>query len=213
MQKKLLLSFLVVTLLMPNLIAQSIELTPFYGYTLNGKIKTYYGDYNVADAPSYGVLLSVELGGGSFLELMYNRNDTKFTYNRVGYSRATIGLATEYYHIGIEKQVEVNEKVHPFGAFTLGATRFHPKDSHDWNGSGVTSLSDAWRFSTTFGGGVKIYLSERIGLRLQARLLLPMEFNGMFIGIGSGGSSAGASFRVPIVSGDFTAGLILRLGE
>lgn len=195
-------------------IAQTIELTGFYGYALNGKLKTYYGDYNVADAPNYGGILSIEMYKDGFIELMYLRNDTEFSYSSSGITRATIGMASEYYQIGTLKQLDIHEMVKPFGTFSLGATRFHPKDSYDWDDNGsVTSLNDAWRFSATLGAGLKLILSDAIALRLQARLLLPMEFNGLFIGIGTGGASGGASFRVPIISGDFTAGLVFRLGE
>lgn len=215
MNRKLQLSILLTVIIGFSTFAQKkFELTPFYGYTLNGKMRTYSGDYNVADNPNYGGILSIEMEKGMFLELMYSRNDTKFTYSRYGINLSTIGLATEYYQIGGLKQVDANEVVKPFGAFTLGATRFHPKESYDWDGNGSpTYLNDAWAFSATLGAGLKLMLSERIGIRLQGRLLLPMRFEGLFVGIGTGGASGGASFSVPLISGDFTAGLVISLGD
>ena len=149
-----------------------------------------------------------------FLELMYNRNDTEFNYTRNGIKLTTVGLATEYYQIGGLQQVGLNEIVKAFAAVTVGATRFHPKESYDWEGNGSpTYLSDAWAFSTTLGAGLKLMFTERIGIRLQGRLLLPMRFEGLFVGIGTGGTSGGASFSVPLVSGDFTAGLVISIGK
>lgn len=196
-----------------NLLGQSIEITPFYGYTLNGTLRTYYGDYKVANKSNYGGLLSVSVADGNSLELMYNRSDTEFNYNQSGFTQATIDMSIEYYQVGAVKQVDVHEKIKPFGAFTIGATRFHAKEGHDWEGEGVTYLDDLWTFSATLGAGLKLYLTDRIGFRMQARLLMPMRFNGIYLGVGSGGTSGGASFYVPVVSGDFTAGLILRLGN
>jgi hypothetical protein len=53
----------------------------------------------------------------------------------------------------------------PFGAFSLGATQYHFKNS---------SIDDSWRFSMIFGLGVKYYASERMGIRIQANL--PLTF-------------------------------------
>lgn len=214
MMKKLTTVVILIMSISLSTMAQSIEITPFYGYQLNGNLKTYYNDFNMSNAPNYGGLLSVGVAEGTFAELMYIRSDTDFKYNYLGYTQATIDLSIEYYQIGAVKQIEVSDKVSPFGAFTLGATRFHPKDAHDWDDDGgATYLDDAWSFSATLGAGLKIYLSDRIGLRMQARMLMPMYFDGLFIGIGSGGASGGASFSIPVLSGDFTGGLIIRIGE
>ena len=214
MKRKLQLSVLLSVLFTLSTLAQSIEITPFYGYALNGKLKTYSGDFNVADNPNYGAILSIGIYEGGFVELMYNRNDTEFSYNKAGITQANIDMSTEYYQIGTLKQLDTGGKVYPFGAFSLGATRFHPKDSYDWNGDNtITTLDDGWAFSATLGAGLKIMLSDKIGIRLQGRLLLPMRFEGLFIGIGTGGTSGGASFSVPLIAGDFTGGLVIRLGK
>ena len=100
----------------------------------------------------------------------------------------------------------------PFGVFTLGATRFDIKNAVDLEGGGTpVHYSDTWAFSIALAGGAKIFLAERIGIRLQARLGMPMLFNGLYLGIGTGGASGGASFRVPLVQFDLSAGLFLRL--
>ncbi len=194
---------------------KQVEITGFGGYVLNGKIKTYYGDYPVDDNANYGGILSVQGFHDTFFEFMYNRNDTKFSYARNGIIGTTpTEMAVEYYQVGPLHQLDVHEKVKPFGIVTLGAVRFHPKEPMDLDGDGsFVTISDAWRFGATIGAGVKLFLSDRIGIRLQARLLMPMEFNGLFVGIGSGGASGGASFRIPLIAGDFTGGLILRLGN
>ena len=116
--------------------------------------------------------------------------------------------------MGVLKFVDY-DNIEPFGAFTLGATWFHNYDpvEGDYRGPGT---SDVTMFSITLGGGVKVMFSDKMGLRLQGRLLMPMYFNGLgfFIGGGSGGASAGlgVTSTVPILQGDLTAALIFRLG-
>ena len=90
------------------------------------------------------------------------------------------------------------DNILPYGTFSLGATIFHPKDR---------GFSDEWRFSATFGLGAKVYLSERIGIRLDGRLLFP--FTGGAIWVGSGGVSAGGTSS--IIQGNVNGGLIISL--
>jgi hypothetical protein len=114
-------------------------------------------------------------------------------------------------HVQIGSVREVlldNEAVRPYGTFTLGASWIHPKE---------TNAQDEWLFSVTAGVGLKYFFTERVGIRLQARLILPMVFSGagFYFGFGTGGASSGVgvSSTVPLVQGDFTGGLIIALGK
>jgi len=64
-----------------------------------------------------------------------------------------------------------------------------------------------------FGGGGKFYLSDKIGLRLQARMLLPMTFSGGGAWCGTGGCAAGFGAWAVLVQFDFTVGVFIRLGR
>ena len=46
-----------------------------------------------------------------------------------------------------------------------------------------------------------------------ARMIFKNRGGGRSGSIGTGGASGGASFSVPLIAGDFTAGLIIRLGD
>ncbi len=95
----------------------------------------------------------------------------------------------------------------PFGSFSLGTTIFSPK----------TDYSNVWRFSITLGLGAKIAISERVGVILRGRLMIPMVFAGVggYYGIGSGGSNGGlyVNSYSSIVQGDFSGGLYFSLGK
>jgi hypothetical protein len=201
--KRLFLLVLVGGCFLSSAMAQEIELTGFGGYTFNSKIRTYYGDYKMNDNPNYGGILSVGLAPDVFVELMYNRHDTKLRYAYLG-DFQPLNIATEYYHVGGLTQIPVGSgNIKPFGAVSIGATRFYLKESFDNLYSG-----SEWKMSAAVGVGTKILLGNALGIRLQARLGMPMSFEGLWIGTGG----SGASFRIPLVQFDLSAGLILRIG-
>jgi len=193
--------------------AQKAEIGAFYGISFNSKVRTYYGEFKVDNKANYGGQLSIALSPEMFIEFMYNRTDTRVQY----YSRGGIGqpfdISIEYFHVGGLQQVDVgSDVIAPFGVFTLGPTRFNLKQAVDFEDTGTPVIyDDAWAFSIALAGGAKIFLAERIGIRLQARLGMPMLFNGLYVGVGTGGVSSGASFHVPLVQFDLSAGVFLRL--
>ena len=63
---------------------------------------------------------------------------------------------------------------------------------------------------------MKYFFTDVVGIKVQARLLMPLYFGGVGIGcgIGTGGANCGggATFGSEIIQGDFTGGVVLRLG-
>ena len=78
----------------------------------------------------------------------------------------------------------------------------HPNESN---------YEDEWRFSIALGGGVKVEMSDKVGLRFQARLIIPMVFEGGSIYFGTGGSGVAVGAYTAFVEGDFSGGLYYRL--
>ena len=109
--------------------------------------------------------------------------------------------------LGVLKEFKT-EVVRPFALGSFGAAWANLKDD---------GVNDIWRFSIALGGGAKFILSNRIGLRLQGRLLIPMYFygGGFYLGIGGGGPNGGVSLSSTsrVIQGDFSAGVIVRLGK
>ncbi|WP_319500390.1 hypothetical protein [uncultured Draconibacterium sp.] len=197
--KKIFISLLVL-LSGTALFAQTIELTPIFGYTVAGKVDNYGRYFNVKDNALYGGLLSVQFDDFMFAEISYERNDTKgSTFLQ------TVDLAVEHYQFGLLREFSAGTVV-PFTKVSFGTSRYVQKSGGD---------ERAWLFSAGIGAGAKLLLSDRVGLRLFTNLMLPLEFDGagFWCGIGSGGSgcSGGVNFNVPIVHWDLGAGLIIRL--
>jgi opacity protein-like surface antigen len=215
--KLIIVSALISVLFLPTLImAQDhrIEITPFAGFQLGGSFKFYEGKLKVVDNADYGGMISVLLGSGTQLEFAYSRMDTRAEWRPYNdydleFPQEEVDLAVNYFLLGGVKELDTdNEAVRPFGLFSLGATWFDPKDDN---------TTDKWLFSMAAGVGLKYFFNERIGIRIQARLLMPMVWNGMtfYVGVGSGGASSGVGVTSTssIVQGDFTGGLIIALGD
>jgi hypothetical protein len=187
-----------------------LELTPFAGYQFGGKLRMYQGDLKFKDNMNYGLVLDYEIATDSKLEFLWAQMNTTAEFRPYyGWEeyRGSFDLDINYFQIGGVREIN-NGQVRPFGAFTLGATYFHPKDN---------IVSDSWQFSMTLGGGAKIWLSDRVGIRLQGRLLMPMYFTGVgiYAGIGTGGASGGLGVGAgaTVLQGDLSAGLMIAIGE
>ncbi len=190
-----------------------IEISPFGGYLLGGSVKFYQGKFKVENSASYGGMLAIKARGGNFVELSYTRMDSRgewrpYSNYSTDYPPTTVDLAVNYLQINSLNEFPLdNEAIRPYGTIGIGASWFHPKDQGE----------DEWLFAMNAGLGLKYFFNDRIGIRLQARLLLPMIFNGggFYFGIGTGGvsSGVGVTSTTPIVQGDFTGGLVIALGE
>lgn len=193
------LTFIPLLLLLNTLVfAQSVEFTPLYGYTLNGKVQSYNRYYDVGDDMSFGGILSVEIDHMSYVELSYLRTNTDVLSNK---TEGTFGLGVEQYQVGALREF-TEGKIVPFAKGMLGTTRYVQ----------TSKGSDRyWLFSVGFGGGAKMFLTDRIGLRLHTNLMLPMQFSGGGFFCGTGGCGSGISFNVPLVHWELGGGLIIRL--
>ncbi len=199
-----------------------LEITPTAGYTFSSRNNWAYADMDLRDEYSGGLALDIRVHENMLVELMYHNVITELNttvYSGIsGKEYYNTPLAVEYYHVGGIREMSL-EKVRPFTSFTIGGTRFHPtgettyaSDEGGDSSIDITTKSDTWALSISLGGGAKIMFGERIGLRLQGRLMLPMYFNGVGIYCGNG-CGGGATFGVYFVQLDLSAGLIIALGK
>ena len=135
-----------------------VEFSPFVGYQLNGKIKFIEGDFNMDNAMSYGGILSVEVVPQVWGEFTYSRTDTEANFRRfISNDVYEYDMAINYFQIGGVKELGDNTVV-PYGTFSGGVAWFQMKDN---------GVDDEVVFSIGLGGGIKVRLTDRIGLRLQ----------------------------------------------
>jgi len=182
-----------------------IELTPISGYSLNGHVNLYRAKFKMDNAAHYGGIISVEVAPGLLGEFSYTRSKTTAKYDDfLTGDRTNYDMAIDYFQLGGVKELKKGPVV-PFGMASLGIT---------WFNMTTHGVSDHVSFSAALGGGIKFFFNDRIGIRMQGRLLLPMYFSGggLFLGIGSGGPSTGVGISTGVltVQGDFSGGLIVR---
>ena len=214
--KKIFLRRIVLSLTMialaTHLLAQDhkVELTPFGGYLLGGSVKFYEGKFKVEDAACFGANLAVQVRSGAFIELGWTGMETQGNWKpyydySISIPETTVDMGVHYFHIGSVNELPLdNEAIRPYGTASLGATWFNVQ---------ADNADDEWLFSVAAGLGLKYFFNEKIGIRVQARLLLPVIYNGGGFYLGTGGSGMYVSSTAPIVQGDFTGGLIIALGE
>ncbi len=165
--------------------AGTVEVTPFAGYTMGGNFTDAATGKSLSfdDTSSYGIMVDFKQavdkeGGEPWIELYYSRQQTKLKADQGPFlGEPLFDVTIEYFHIGGTYGMSEGA-VKPFVVGTLGATHMTPK------GAG---LSPETKLSLSLGGGVKLALTERVGLRLDARW-----FGTFFNGSGSVFCSNGA---------------------
>ena len=208
---KLITALFVITLIasIQSLSAQIIEINAFTGWQLNGKANLYDGEFRINDSQNYGGKVAVGLSSSTFVELSYMRTDTegRFYPYYTGVPGELVPFSSNWVQIGGLQSVNLG-RIDPFGTLSLGLTVWSPKTS------GYTSYT---QFSATVGAGLKIWLTDFLGIRLQGSMLLPMVYNGVGLGcgIGTGGAGCGGGVytRITPFQGEFSGGVIIRLGS
>lgn len=181
--------------------AQSIELTPIIGYETGANISTSSGDLHISDGLVYGGALNVGLGGGRYAELSYTHMGSDLSLQGL-VNEDICDLAVDYYSLGALQEVMPGAKATPYGLFAFGLVNYRPTSG---------SYSSDNKMHVSLAGGLKIRASERIGIRLQARLLMPLYYGGAYFGVGTGGAGFSLGGGIHGVQGDFTGGLVLIL--
>ena len=204
---------LTVFLIIPLLASAQIEIAPSVGFMFGGRLNYYQGEMKIDDNMNYGVSIIVpDISFGTDLEINYTRMDSHLYFTPYNgfpeYSATDFDVSVNYVQIGALKTFAEEGAFKPFGSFSAGATIFSDKTS---------SNANVWRFSITLGLGAKIALTDKVGVILRGRLMMPMVFAGAggYYGIGGGGSSGGlyVNSYATIVQGDFSGGLYFKVGN
>jgi opacity protein-like surface antigen len=214
----LFLSSLIVLISLSSISAQKVEITPFYGAAFNGKVTAYNGDLNIRDAGMYGVTLDIAVQPGMQLELFYSRSDTRADFKEYrGDTYKLTDMSVNYFQIGAVRHAMKKDNIVVYGVGTLGATLFSPSgEPYSVDDGGPEEqyyYEDWWLFSLTLGGGAKIFLSERVGIKLEGRLMMPITWAGGGFMVGSGGGGFYLGGGSAILQASLMAGLVIALGD
>jgi opacity protein-like surface antigen len=191
-----------------------VEVTPFIGYQMGASTNSYYGKLRYRDGESYQISMNFDIVDAAEIELSYNYSKSYLELDNYSYYPSPpiygnrIDANYHFYQVGVLKGMRMGN-IKPYGLMTLGAAHMTFTDKSQVEDSYNTD--DVWRFAFNLGLGVKYYMSDRIGIRIQGKLNLPISGVGFGIGCGGGGCGSGVSTTSYFVQGEVQAGLIIVL--
>jgi hypothetical protein len=186
-----------------NVKAQKIEITPIFGYFTSSNLPRDQNYLRIRGGIEYGISLSHTISRTWRLEFSFSslKSDLSLV-SAHAYREIFSDLKSKFFSVGAMKEFNPGEKLSSYILPAFGFIYYHPLDRYSSN----ESLLD---FS--LAGGVKYSVTDVVGLRFQARLLMPVWFRGDYF---TGDySEILASFKTTKVSfqGDFTIGVILKI--
>jgi len=163
-------------LLAAPLSAQRVEVSFSGGYTASEGVAVeervvlgaIYNQVDVTSGGSYHFTFGVFASPNAQVEFLYGRQMSTLQASGPAISTKVADMNVSNYHGNfVYNWGESDAKVRPFAFVGLGATSYSSSDYTSINGQN-TNFSDT-QFSTTWGGGVKMYLSPNFGIKATAR--------------------------------------------
>lgn len=141
---------------------RGFEITPFAGFRFGGSFEdnTTGTDFQVGETGSFGVILGLRDTPETHYELLYSFQRTELNGGGIFGGAPLFDLDIHYLHLGGTYEFPGEKKVIPFVSGGLGVTFLVP------TGAGLDSSTN---FSFSLGGGVKVPISSRVGVRLEGR--------------------------------------------
>lgn len=189
-----------------------VQITPHGSWNTSSKLEGYYGKYKAADAFGFGGSLSIGKGfeasgvtRSAFFDIQYDYFKTDGSYYLYSGGGDDLGDLTVHSILGGVTKGTGNGVVEGYGGTWLGATIYDPQYE------GGTSYT---RFTIAFGAGLKYYMSEKVGLRLNAQMNMPIWGGDFVVSWYPGaGVSPGAMASAVSVYGHFSLGVFANLGQ
>jgi hypothetical protein len=151
---------------------QRVEINPFFGYSFSDGVTVVpiafggeiYDAVNVKSGLAYGINFGVYVTENVEVGFLLSRQDSKLE----GEGTATTEFADmpvfNYHALFTYNFGESDAQARPFVFGGLGATQYKPEDVN-----GVTVDGES-QFSSTWGGGVKVYPNPHVGFSVMVRL-------------------------------------------
>ena len=196
--KKLL--FILTIICTVNSFSQQIEITPQYGYQLGSKYSYNTGHIKITDSDQYGVTVGLNIEDIT-MEFTWTQQNSAIKRKQANLPTEShlTDVTINHYQFGVIYAVG-DTPVIPFVGVSAGWVNSNP-DDNQYNSNS--------KFEMGVTGGMKYFFSDRVGIRLQTQLLVPINWGGVYIGSGGSGVSAGGT----ILQLNFSGGLIFALGK
>jgi opacity protein-like surface antigen len=137
------------------------EITPFYGYMAGGEFESPLTntDRDLDENNDFGVIFNAAVDEWRHYEVLLASQSTEID------GSVPIDLDVQYLQIGGTVSNPDAERVIPYFGITVGAARFSPDQS---------GLDDETKLAFTVGTGVKIPITDHIGVRFDARAFISL---------------------------------------
>jgi opacity protein-like surface antigen len=138
-------------------------LTPYGGYTFGGEFKDDAENLavEVDDAAHLGLIFNVRETANTQWEIFYARQEAEADTSEISPAQPEVDIDVQYLHLG-GTYVADGEWARPFLAAGIGGTRFDP---------GPLTFDTENFFSFGVGAGWQLQPTDRLGVRLEGRLL------------------------------------------
>ena len=139
------------------------SLTPFGGYTFGGEFRDEEDtvSVDVDDAAHFGLIFNIRESANTQWEFFYARQSSEADTSEVSATEPLVDIDVQYLHLGGTYVADGN-RARPFLAATVGGTRFDP---------GPLSFDSENFFSFGIGAGWQLQPTDRLGMRLEGRVL------------------------------------------
>jgi hypothetical protein len=175
---------------------------PALGYPLSG---TQYGTINIRDSIAYTAALDIPLRAyqGGRIELRYCYQPTLLQFES-GQDYDLFDLAVHTAVAGIfTDRAPAGSAVVPYGGVSFGCTWYDADADYD-----TETL-----FTATATLGATKYVNEKMGLTMRADLLMPINWAGGSMWVGTGGVDVGVGGTASMAQIALSLGLTYKLGS
>jgi hypothetical protein len=217
--KKLILLCLLISIGYSVVQAQGLRLNGYINYTFDDRFDTYYTNTSYIEGKilggmQWGVGLEYMVAPDYGIELSYYRMDTQVPIRYwdsspiiPGEKSRTLEAALNYIMVGGTRYLPVNEKLEGFGGLMVGMAIYENKEPIATEPTGTTKF--AWGIRL----GANIWITEKVGLKLQGHLLSAVQAFGGGFYFGTGGSGVGVNTYSTFLQFSLGGGLVIKLGE
>jgi len=212
--KKIMLSFGMVIFCMASQ-AQNIRLNAYTNYVFDEGVDSYYSSTNYFNGKIRGGLLWGL--GAEFLtnpnygiEVLYQRQDSDgpATYYNGGLKNKDFKIGIDHIFLGFNRYFKTgNPKIEPYTGLMAGVSVFSLKNADPGERSSAT------KFGYGLRGGVNIWASNKVGIKLQAHVISAAQAFGGGFYVGTGGAGVGATSYSSFWQFGVGGGLTFKLGK
>jgi hypothetical protein len=211
MKKIFLLTTLALIAVIGAYAQKSVMLNAYGAYVFDDKFDTYYSsnvylEGKIRGGFQWGAGIEVKLREDTGVELIYFRQDTEAPIHGGGFLDNNIDLGINYIMLAGVRYLPVNsEKFEPYAGLMLGMAIYSNKNPEYGQESSATKF--AWGFRL----GSNIWVSEKVGIKIQGLLLSSVQAAGGGLYFGTGGAGAGVSSYSTLYQFGLGGGLVFRV--